>query len=330
MFGNIAVIGSGSWGTALVKVLLDCNGKVNWWVRKEETAEHIRQFHRNPNYLSYLELPADRIHISTDLIHIIKQAKYLIFAIPSAFVKETLENIEPEHLEGKIIVSAIKGIVPEHNSIVSHFFHNEYKIPYENIGIVSGPCHSEEVAMEKLSFITVAFQDLEKANYLKDRMMTRFMKITVSNDIFGVEYAAVLKNIMAIANGICVGLGYGDNFQSVLIVNAIQEVKRFLDKINTAERDINSTVYVGDLIVTAYSQFSRNRTFGNMIGKGYSPKFARIEMKMVAEGYFAVKGIKEINKEFNVDMPITDAVYNILYEGISPYMEMKILADRLA
>jgi glycerol-3-phosphate dehydrogenase (NAD(P)+) len=165
---------------------------------------------------------------------------------------------------------------------------------------------------------------------MKERLSTRFMKITVSSDIFGVEYAAVLKNIMAIANGICVGLGYGDNFQSVLIVNAIQEVKRFLTKINTAERDINNSVYVGDLIVTAYSQFSRNRTFGNMIGKGYSPKFARIEMKMVAEGYFAVKGIKEINKEYMVDMPITDAVYNILYEGISPYMEMKILADKLS
>ncbi|MCX6270153.1 MAG: NAD(P)H-dependent glycerol-3-phosphate dehydrogenase [Bacteroidetes bacterium] len=330
MSHRIAVIGGGSWGTALVKVLSINSPKITWWVRKEETAAYIRQFRRNPNYLSYLELPVQRLNIETDLKTTINHSDLLIFAVPSAFLNLSLTGLTPLDFENKMVVSAIKGIVPESYTIVSQFFNEKFKIPYSNIGIISGPCHSEEVAMERLSFLTIAFTDNDKANFLIRNLSCRFMKIAGTKDIFGVEYAAVLKNIMAIANGICVGLGYGDNFQSVLIVNAIQEVKRFLDKINVIERDINNSVYVGDLIVTAYSQFSRNRTFGHLIGRGYSPKFAQIEMKMIAEGFYAAKGIYEINKSLDVYMPISKAVYNILYENSDARNEMRLLADQLS
>jgi len=228
------------------------------------------------------------------------------------------------------MVSAIKGIVPENNVIVGEFFHNRYKISYQDIGVISGPCHAEEVAMEKLSYLTVACQDTDKAELLASKLECRYIKTTVSDDIYGTEFSAVLKNIFAIASGICHGLGYGDNFQAVLISNGIQEIKRFVDTVHPIDRDIKDSVYLGDLLVTAYSQFSRNRTFGSMIGKGYAVKSAQVEMNMIAEGYFAVKCIKEVNKNYQVDMPITDAVYNILYERISPVIEMKILADRLS
>jgi glycerol-3-phosphate dehydrogenase (NAD(P)+) len=325
----IAVIGAGSWGTALIKVLSENTDTVNWWVRTEDNASYIRHFKRNPNYLSYLELPVDKIEISTDLKKVIAGSGLLIFAVPSAFLSDTLSSLDKIDFRNKTVVSAIKGIVPESYTIVSRYFHDVFDISYDDIGIISGPCHSEEVAMERLSFLTIAYGDESKGKYLIEKLSSRYMKISGTNDILGVEYAAVLKNIMAIANGICVGLGYGDNFQSVLIVNSIQEVKRFLETINGTERDINNSVYVGDLIVTAYSQFSRNRTFGNLIGKGYSPKFAQIEMKMVAEGYYAAKGIFEINKKLGVSMPISEAVYKILYENSEPRSEMKILAGKL-
>ncbi|HRY31774.1 MAG TPA: NAD(P)H-dependent glycerol-3-phosphate dehydrogenase [Bacteroidales bacterium] len=326
---SIAVIGGGSWGTALVKVLSENAASVHWWVRSAETASHIIQYRRNPNYLSYLELPLEKLRISTNIAEVVELADLLIFAVPSPFLKESLEALPAECLGSKIIVSAIKGIIPGEFAIVSKFFHQKYGIPYHHIGVISGPCHSEEVAMERLSFLTIAFDNSDLSGFLTGKLSSRYMKISSTRDILGVEYAAVLKNIMAIANGICVGLGYGDNFQSVLIVNSIREVKRFLDRINRVERDINSPVYVGDLIVTAYSQFSRNRTFGHLIGKGYSPEFARIEMKMVAEGYYAARGIHEINRELQVDMPISRAVYNILYSAADPREEMKQLAARL-
>lgn len=327
--GNIAVIGGGSWGTALVKLLLENQSSVRWWVRRQETADHIREFHRNPNYLSYLELDASRIILSTDIHETIKVSDILIFAVPAAFLGECMQDIAPEDLKGKTIVSAIKGVVPDKNLTVGQYFSQLFGVHKNNLGIVAGPCHSEEVAMEKLSFLTVAFEDQEKAQSLIQQLSSRYMRITATSDVSGIEYAAILKNIFAIANGICVGLGYGDNFQSVLIVNAIQEVRRFLDKVNKVERDINDSVYTGDLIVTSYSKFSRNRIFGHMIGKGYSIKFAQIEMRMVAEGYYASKGIWEINKGMGVHMPIAEAVYHILYENQSASVVMGKLAEVL-
>jgi len=326
---KVAVIGGGSWGTALVKILLNKDSYVNWWVRRQETVDYIKNYHRNPNYLRYAELYPERLLLSTDLKQIIDESDMLIFAIPAPFLKETLDKANITDLSDKIIVSAIKGIVPFENNIVGDFFQSKYNVKPNNIGVIAGPCHSEEVSMQKLSYLTIAFKDNEKANFLAGRLQTRFMKISTTNDIVGTEYAAVLKNIIAIANGICIGLGYGDNFQAVLIVNAVREVKRFLSEVNHLSRDINETVYMGDIIVTAYSKFSRNRMFGNFIGKGYSVKSTMAEMKMVAEGYYAVKCIVEINKKHQVYMPITQAVYNIIYNRHSPFSEVKLLADKL-
>lgn len=326
---DIAVIGGGSWGTALVKLLLENKEEVHWWVRQESTLEHIREFQRNPNYLSYLELDTRRIRLSTDLQRVVSKSDTLIFAVPAAFLRDTLNGITAEELSSRTIVSAIKGMVPDANLSVGEYFLKTFGVPEERIGIIAGPCHSEEVAMEKLSFLTVAFRDGKIAEDLIHSLSSRYMRITATEDVKGIEYAAVLKNIFAIAHGICVGLGYGDNFLSVLTVNSIQEVNRFLSKMNRIDRDINDSVYTGDLIVTAYSRFSRNRIFGTMIGKGYSVAFAKIEMKMVAEGYFAAKGIYELNRRLGVHMPIAESVYNILYQGHSPSLVMKVLSERL-
>ncbi|MFC2111235.1 NAD(P)H-dependent glycerol-3-phosphate dehydrogenase [Bacteroidota bacterium] len=327
---NIAVIGAGSWGTAIVKLLVNNCDNINWWVRQQETIDHIKTYHRNPNYLRYAELNPEKLTLSNNLKEIVKTSDMLIFAIPAPFVAETLSNSGLTDLSDKIVVSAIKGIIPEENILVSDFLNRKFNVDYNNIGVIAGPCHSEEVAMQKQSFLTVAFKDIEKAEFLKKQLSTWYLKISTKNDIIGIEYSAVLKNIIAIANGICISLGYGDNFQAVLIVNAVQEVHRFLNKVYPAIRDINDSVYIGDIIVTAYSKFSRNRMFGNYIGKGYSVKATRAEMKMIAEGYFAVKCMYEMNKEFNVDMPIAETVYNIIYEQMSPDKQMILLAEKLS
>jgi glycerol-3-phosphate dehydrogenase (NAD(P)+) len=232
--------------------------------------------------------------------------------------------------ENKIVFSAIKGIVPRPLLIVGEYFNQEFAVPYSHIGVVTGPCHAEEVALEKLSYLTIASQSGEFAQYVAEKISCRYIRASVSDDIYGTEFSAVLKNVFAIASGICHGLGYGDNFQAVLISNAIQEISRFVDAVHPIDRDIKDTAYLGDLLVTAYSQFSRNRMFGAMIGKGYSVKMAHLEMNMVAEGYYAVKCIQEINSKYKVNMPITNAVYHILYEKISPVIEIKLLTDKLS
>ncbi len=327
---KIAVIGGGSWATAIVKMLCNNTPQVYWWIRNAATIEHIKKYKHNPNYLTSVEFDTEKLVLDADIKNIIKNADILIMAVPSAFLKAALDGITAEDLKGKQIFSAIKGIVPEDLLIVGEFFNKKCNVTIDNIGVITGPCHAEEVAMEKLSYLTIASQNTEIASYVASQLNCRYIKTTVSDDIYGTEYSAVLKNVFAIANGICHGLGYGDNFQAVLISNAIQEIKRFVDAVHPIDRDIKSSAYLGDLLVTAYSQFSRNRTFGNMIGKGYSVKSAQMEMNMVAEGYYGVKCIYEINKEFNVDMPITTAVYHILYEKISPAIEMKLLTDKLS
>ncbi|RZK64239.1 MAG: glycerol-3-phosphate dehydrogenase, partial [Pedobacter sp.] len=268
-------------------------------------------------------------NLSSNVKEIISAADFVILNVPAAFIKETLSAITSDDLKGKKIVSAIKGIVPEDNLIIGEFLHERYAIPYHDILVVSGPCHAEEVAFEKLSYLTIACTDIEKASGFASLLNTHYIKTNVSDDIFGTEYAAVLKNIYAVASGICHGIGYGDNFQAVLISNAIREIKRFVDAVHPINRDIMESAYLGDLLVTAYSQFSRNRTFGNMVGKGYTVKSAQLEMNMIAEGYYAAKCMHIKNLEFNVDMPISKAVHNILYENRSPQMEMKLLAEKI-
>jgi len=326
---KIAVIGSGSWGTALVKLLGHNVDRVGWWVRSEKTKKYVEKNGRNPVYLQYAELVPEKLDISTDMSYIVENNDILIFAIPSAFLHKSITEAGITNFENKIIVSAIKGIVPEFNQIVANYFHNNYKVPFNDIGIIAGPCHAEEVAMQKLSFLTIAFLQEERAQHIAELFSTWYMKMKTSVDIAGTEYAAMIKNIIAIANGICVGLGYGDNFQAVLIVNAMREIRRFLEDVFPQYRKVMDTEYVGDLLVTSYSKFSRNRTFGTYIGRGYSVKATMAEMNMVAEGYYAVKCLMEINKEHKVYLPITEAVYNILYVGISPIVEMRLLSDKL-
>lgn len=327
---NTAVIGSGSWGTAIVKILSNNLKNINWWIREEEIIENIKEFGHNPTFLSSVQFEKERLFLSSNIREIISSSDYLVFAIPSAFLKSALEGISSADLKGKIIISAIKGIVSGHNVIVGDYFNREFEIPYHNFVVVSGPSHAEEIALEKLTYLTVASQNESLAANLAKLFNCRYIRTSVSDDIFGTEYSSVIKNIIAIANGICIGLGYGDNFQAVLISNAIQEIKSFVDAVHPINRDIKSSVYLGDLMVTAYSQFSRNRTFGNMIGKGYSVKFAQLEMKMIAEGYYASRCIWDINKKYNVYMPITEAVYKILYEGKSPAKEISLLAEKLS
>lgn len=326
---KIAVIGGGSWATALVKILCNNVEKVHWYLRNEQSIEHIKKFKHNPNYLQSVEFNTDKLVLSSDLQFIAKSVDIVIIATPSAFLTKLFENFPSELLKDKIIFSAVKGIVPEYNAIPARFIHKSFGTKYAKIGIISGPCHAEEVALERLSYLTLACQDDRIAEKMAKLLACRYIKTTTSDDLFGTELSAVLKNVYALASGICAGLGYGDNFQSVLISNAIQEIENFIDEVSPIHRDVKSSAYLGDLLVTAYSKFSRNRTFGFMIGKGYSVKTAQLEMDMIAEGYYATKCVVEINKKFNVDMPILEAVNNILYGNISPVIEMRLLTDKL-
>ncbi|SEC43330.1 glycerol-3-phosphate dehydrogenase (NAD(P)+) [Tenacibaculum sp. MAR_2009_124] len=325
---KIAVLGGGSWATAIVKMLSENLDTIGWYMRSAYAIEHIKRNKHNPSYLSSAELHPEQLDLSDDIDSIVQNYDVLIFAIPSAFLKSELDKLTVS-LQNKIIFSAIKGIIPETGLIVGEHFHDIHQIPYENIGVITGPCHAEEVAMERLSYLTLACQDEQKAKDLSKFIAGRYIKTKISDDIIGTEYAAMLKNIYAIAAGIAHGLGYGDNFQSVLMSNAIREMKRFIKKVHKMKRNINNSAYLGDLLVTGYSVFSRNRMFGNMIGKGYTVKSAMFEMSMVAEGYYAANSAYKIKKENEAKTPIIDAVYNILYDKKEAKDEFKKLTNRL-
>jgi glycerol-3-phosphate dehydrogenase (NAD(P)+) len=327
---SVTVIGSGSWATALVKLLCNHCDTVHWWFRNKDTAEYVLKYGHNPRYLQSVEFNREKIQISTSLHESFTASNRIIIAVPAAFLHTTFEGIDKNLFKNKIIFSAIKGMVPEYDAIPARYFHKSFEIAYDNIGIICGPCHAEEVAMERLSYLTIGCQEQKNAEEMARLLACRYIKTAVTDDLFGTELSAVLKNIYAIAAGIYGGLGYGDNFQAVFISNALREMETFIDVVNPTHRDVKSSAYLGDLLVTAYSKFSRNRTFGYMIGQGYSVKTAQLEMQMVAEGYYAVKSVYEINKKFNVNIPIVNAVYNILYEKIAPAIEMKILSDKLS
>ena len=311
---KVAVLGGGSWATAIMKMLCENLETVGWYMRSTYIAEHINLNKHNPNYLSSAELHPSQLDLSNDINKVVSNYDILIFAIPSAFLTLELEKLT-ESLECKIVFSAIKGIVPETGLIVGEHFYEKYNVPYKNIGVITGPCHAEEVAMERLSYLTIACQDEDKAKTVGGWLQSRYIRVKISDDIIGTEYAAMLKNIFSIAAGISHGLGYGDNFQSVLMSNSIREMKRFIKKVHKMKRNINNSAYLGDLLVTGYSTFSRNRMFGNMIGKGYTVKSAMLEMSMVAEGYYATKSSYKIKNKNGARTPIIDAVYAILYQG---------------
>ncbi|MEZ4875033.1 MAG: NAD(P)H-dependent glycerol-3-phosphate dehydrogenase [Flavobacteriaceae bacterium] len=328
---KFAVFGGGSWATAIVKMLCENLEEVGWYMRSTQSVEHIKTQHHNPNYLSSVEFDVDKLKLSNDINELVVYADYLIFAIPSAFVETELKTIT-ESLKNKIIFSAIKGIVPESSLIVGDHFFTHYHIPFKNIGVITGPCHAEEVALERLSYLTIACADEKKAKTVADVLSCEYIKCTTSDDIIGTEYAAMLKNIYALAAGIAHGLGYGDNFQSVLMSNAIREMKRYVKKVHKMKRDINGSAYLGDLLVTGYSTFSRNRLFGTMIGKGYTVKSAMMEMSMVAEGYYATKSAHELNQakgKKKAKTPIITAVYDILYDHKNPKKVFKKLTEKL-
>lgn len=327
---KIGVIGSGSWATAIVKILSNNCDSINWYFRNTDDIDYISRHHHNPKYLSSVDFDIKKIKFFSEVKECISQSDIVILAIPSAFLHKSISGLTGEVFKNKIVFSAIKGIVPEYNLIVGEYLHSEYKIPFENIGVITGPCHAEEVAMEKLSYLTIACSKLSNADILCSYLNCRYIKSTGSDDIYGTELSAVLKNVIAVAGGICHSLGYGDNYLAVLVSNAIQEIKRFVDAVHPIDRDIKASAYLGDLLVTAYSQFSRNRLFGTMLGKGYGVKQAQLEMNMIAEGYYAVKCVHEINKKYNVDMPITNAVYNIVYCNKDPRNEMILLSEKLS
>lgn len=328
---KIGVIGSGSWATAMIKMLTDNQQTkhINWWVRKQEDIDYIEQYHHNPSYLSAVEVKLDHISLFSDPKEVFQNSDIIILNTPAAYLEDALKDLQPDDFKDKLLVSAIKGIVPSIKMIVGEFLNKKFEVPLEDTVVVGGPCHAEEVSLEKLSYLTFASKNTANAAVVAQFFQNHYIKTVVSNDMLGVEYGAVLKNIYALACGICHGLGYGDNFQAVLISNAIREMEYFVNAIDPQKREINQSAYLGDLLVTAYSQFSRNRTFGTMIGKGYSVKSAQMEMNMVAEGYFASDCIQDIILNHQLDMPICNTVYNILYKNQSATLAVKALSDKL-
>lgn len=324
--GKIAIIGGGSWATAIAKIVIGRTDHIGWYMRRDDSIENFRRMGHNPNYLTSVRFNVDNIFFSSDINKIVEAYDTLVFVIPSPYLKNHLKKLKTR-LRDKFIITAIKGLVADDNLACSEFFHNVYDVPISNLACIGGPSHAEEVALERLSYLTVGCSDQEKAQAFADVIASDYIKTKTSSDLLGIEYSSVLKNVYAIAAGICSGLKYGDNFQAVLMANAVQEMSRFLSAIYPLERNVYDSVYLGDLLVTGYSNFSRNRTFGTMIGKGYSVKSAQIEMEMIAEGFFGTKCMKEKNRRMHVNMPILDAVYNILYERISPQIEIKLLTD---
>jgi len=324
--GKIAIIGGGSWATAIAKIVVQHTHHIGWYMRREDQIDDFRRLGHNPSYLTSVHFNTDEIEFSNDLSKTAADYDTLVFVVPSPYLKNHLRKLKTR-LRDKFIVTAIKGIVPEENLICTEYFHQAFDVPYDNLACIGGPSHAEEVALERLSYLTVGCSDEEKAEDFSAVLSSPFIKTKTSSDVVGIEYSSVLKNVYAIAAGICGGLKFGDNFQAVLMSNAVQEMARFLQAVHPIERNVYDSVYLGDLLVTGYSNFSRNRVFGTMIGKGYSVKSAQMEMEMIAEGYYGTKCMKEINRHWHVNMPILDAVYNILYERIAPNIEIKLLTD---
>ena len=332
---KFGLIGSGSWATALAKILTDNKYSIHWLVRSEETIKHLQHRHHNPHYLSSVYFDTSQLHLTTVIDEVIEQANYIVVAVPSSYIMDTLSALPADSLKNKRIISAIKGILPQKNFLLNQYLEENFDVPLGNYHTIMGPCHAEEVAAEKLSYLTFSGKNVAETQQIASAFATEYLNPIVNNDVIGVQYAAVLKNIYAVGAGIAHGLEYGDNFLSVLIANCADEMAGFLRKVGIEhievgvheQSDVQTTkkspnyaasVYLGDLLVTCYSLFSRNRTFGNMIGKGYSVKSAQLEMNMVAEGYNACKCIYLINQSVGADMPIGETIYRILWENVKP------------
>ena len=325
---KIAVIGGGSWATAIAKILLTNTDSINWYMRRQDQIDDFIRYSRNPRYLTALKFDTSKINFTSDINAVVRDSDVLIFATPSPFLKTHLKKLRRK-LNKKIIVTAIKGIVPDENMIVSDYFHQKYNVPMDRIAVLAGPCHAEEVSLERLSYLTIACGDRDLARVLASYFENNFVRTSVCDDVYGIEISSVMKNTYALIAGVCHGLKYGDNFHAVLIANALQEMNRFCNAVNPMHRNIDESAYLGDLLVTSYSKFSRNRQFGTMIGKGYSVKTAQLEMEMIAEGYYGTKCIHEINEKYQVTMPILDTTYKILYQRVSPIIAIRELTTNL-
>ncbi len=323
-----AVIGYGSWATAIVSLLVKNEKEVWWYVRNEEVLEGLLTEGRNPKYLNEIQFDNAKIRPSSDINEVVSNATIIILATPSAFLKDFLSPLTVP-LKDKFVVSAIKGIIPDDYKTVVEYLHEKYDITYRQIGIISGASHAEEVGNEKLSYLTIVCNDPDNSQLIGSKISTKYLKISYSQDIYGVEYAAILKNIYALAIGLVTGLGYGDNFRAVLISKCAKEMTNFLNSTWPAERNTMNSEYLGDLLVTCYSSYSRNRRLGLLVGKGITVKSALNEMTMIAEGYYAVDCIKHINFQHKVDMPIVDAVYDIFYNRASARRRIKELTNQL-
>ena len=314
----------------MAKIFSENLGHCSWWMHNSDSALHVMRYHHNPRYLSSVGFQPDTISVYTDVSDCVKEADIIVLAVPSAFIKEVLADLSPELLKNKIIATTIKGIIPDENMIVGRYLNEVLGVPEEQIIVITGPCHAEEIALERLSFLTVAARDKKVAKMMVNCLECHYVRCTWSADLYGTEYAAVMKNIYAIAAGIYHGLGYGDNFQAVLMSNSVREMKRFMNAVSDTKVNIYKSAYLGDLLVTGYSQFSRNRMLGNMLGKGYTVRSARAEMTMVAEGYYAVPLVYKLRKKREVKMPIVKAVHSVLYEGKPARKVMAKLAQKLS
>lgn len=324
---NVAVLGSGSWATALAKIVMHNVAEINWYIRKQETIDEFREIRRNPNHLEWAYFDISRINFSNDINQVLSEAELVILAVPSPYVKDVLAEITVDMSQKKVI-SAVKGMIHGDNILVTDYIHQHFHVPEANLGMITGPCHAEEIALERLSYLTIGCKDTANATEWQKLFDTPYVRTTPSNDMKGLEYASVMKNIYAIAAGMCTSLRYGDNFQAVLLTNAMHEIVRFTKAVSDIPRDITDSGYLGDVLVTAYSNFSRNRQFGQMIGMGYSVKAAQTEMEMVAEGYYGTKAIHIANKTLGVDIPIVEAMYQILYKRKSPKTTIKELTQK--
>ncbi len=319
---KFGIIGSGSWATALAKILTDGKNKINWWIRNTDTINYFQERNHNPHYLSKAYFEKEFITLSDSLHFVIENSDVLVIAVPSAYIQDAFSALNTDVFKNKKIISAVKGLLPDKNLLLSEYLSKEFSFPLKDYFAVLGPCHAEEISAEKLSYLTFSGIDTEMAKQLSTHFETAYTNTIINSDIKGVQYAAVLKNIYALGAGIAHGLDYGDNFLSVYIANSANEMVRFLRKakidLHTTEDVINyaASVYLGDLLVTCYSLFSRNRTFGNMIGKGYSVKSAQLELNMVAEGYYASRCIFDMNKKVKAEIPIADNIYKILWENL--------------
>lgn len=323
---NIAVVGNGSWATALIKILTEHPSTfIHWWMRSQESVDYINENLHNSKYLSSVELHPEKFTATTQLQTVIDACEIVLLAVPSAFLHQSLSGINlPRE---KTYITAIKGIEPHSKQVVAQYLKQDHQIPLENIVLISGPCHAEEVALEKLSYLTISGLNDERTSQISALIKCKFINVSQTRDLIGAEYASVLKNIYAIGAGISHGLGYGDNFLAVFVSAALREMRNFLHEIHEENRDVKEAAYMGDLLVTCYSQFSRNRSFGNMLGKGYSVKSAQLEMSMVAEGYYATELIYQIAQENKMSMPIVESIYEVVYGGKSAKKIFKNLAE---